>query len=142
MSSDGYRRFLDSLKGGPDWRDGLDLAAFAEATPDEKKQLLDTLAQHLAAHHDARIPGALVATGGLESLPLLLTSLRRADGPVSVAAGQTLLQVAFGEVLDALGKLVRDRAQGADARKRAMQVLMDVPGWDITYTFTALLNDP
>jgi len=136
-------RFRESLRGGLDWRDFLDLPSFAECTDDEKEQLRTELRVQLATTEVTRL---IVALPSLftreEALAHLFAILARRAPGISTAAGRTLLGLVGNAVRAELMALERERRADPTARLDALGVIDELPDWGTTFYLVELLDDP
>jgi hypothetical protein len=139
--SPAYERFLESLRGGRDWNDALDLDAFREARPEERTELRRLLIERFHQSGDSRIPLALAATGSLDTdAPLLLAALREQPGRARVRAGQALLELVQTELVHNLTQLAANPKEEVSARQMALDVLDQIRGANVTSFFVDMLE--
>jgi hypothetical protein len=143
MPSPAFDRFYESLRGGPDWRDFLDLPAFDECTNVEKDRIRADVRQRLATTADRRLVLAIPSLFPFnEALALLLATLARRARLVSTAAGQTLLGLVGSAVLYQVQQVEKASRDDLEARLDAFSVIDQIPGWHSTFYLVNFLDDP
>jgi HEAT repeat protein len=141
MASDTHRRFIDSVGGGSEWNDYLDLPAYEEATATEQAEL-DALILQRAQLGDARAARAIAALWGADrACAVLLQLARQGQSSARVPAATALYALARYEALAAYRAVLFADGAAEDQRVAAVHALAQLQGADVDASLRAALED-